>query len=97
MVPPFIYRIVGISLMIVGIADRFLSRGDWQFHAFYTGLALLMAGQALGYLARIWSLNNTILEDLRKSTSHDDIGAIRWLLDQLHDLARKDGPPPHSN
>lgn len=83
--------------MAAGIGLHFTSASAWEFHAFYTGLVLLVAGQALEHLVAIRSLNDVLVEDLRRGVFQEHIVNIRSLLDGLHALARKQlGLAPHA-
>lgn len=78
-----IYMIVGVALIILGICDQIWSRSTWRFHAFYTGLALLLVGQTLDYLLSIRTLSDAILYDMRRGGLNDHVVAIRTLLDKI--------------
>ena len=65
---PFTYKMLGLILMGYALLDQIGIKSIWRFHAFYTGLALLIAGQTLGFLS---------------GPLQEHVVAIRTILDQV--------------
>jgi len=65
---PVGYKALGVLLIVIAFYDQFRIKSSWRFHAFYTGLALLIAGQLLTFLS---------------GPLEEHVNAIRSLLDQL--------------
>ncbi len=88
MIRPVVFRWIGFGLIAYGVLDYLRPLDDLAFHAFYTGLALVIASQALEHLTDIGWHTGAVVHDLRKGTFQDHIINIRWLLDQLHILGK---------
>ncbi len=65
---PLFYKITGVMLLAYAVYDQVRIKSAWRFHAFYTGLALLIAGQTLGFLS---------------GPLQEHVVAIRSILDQI--------------
>ena len=65
MIPSSIYVVIGLALIALSVADHLRFEGKWKFHAFYTGLLLVITGEVLEYLLLFRSLSDAHLATTR--------------------------------
>lgn len=90
MVKPWVYRVIGLLLLVLAGADAFYLREGWHFHLLYTGMILFIAGHALEHLHAIRSLTDVIIYDIRSGQPSrfvplgEHAQEIRGLLDKIN-------------
>lgn len=92
MIKPILWKLAGLGLVFYAALDFYKLGHGWYFHAFYTGLGLFLAGQALGLLRAIFAASAAVERQIAQGPFMEHIGQIRSLLDAIRNEARDRKP-----